>query len=213
MPGLELTQYYPDQQSKVCKICMNPCKTCSVSAGNCTSCLIGFQYYSRALNITMGTCVFDCPTGYYSKVILSSSSSSQPNPKCLPCSPSCLACSIENTTCTMCQPSYFLHLSTCLNTCPDGFYADTSLTQYNRSARCSLCFNPCLSCDNKGDNCTKCRFGLNLIAAVGSTLGQCVSACPLLYYYNNASDHTCNKCSDINCLQCSLSISINNSSQ
>lgn len=195
----------------MCKLCINPCKTCSVSASNCTSCLIGFQFYSSGSTV-IGTCVFDCPIGYYSKVILSSSSS-QPNPKCLACSPSCLACSIENTTCTKCKDGYFLHLSTCLNICPVGFYADASLTQFNGSARCAPCFNPCLSCDSRGDNCTKCRFGLNLIPSFNNTIGQCVSSCPVLYYYTNSSDHTCIKCSDPNCMQCSLSASVNNSIQ
>lgn len=102
-------------------------------------------------------------------------------------------------------------MSTCWSSCPDGFYGDNSLVQYNKSARCSPCFNPCASCDSRGDNCTKCKFGLNLLAATNTnnTIGQCASACPTLLYYTNTSSHICTKCSDINCLQCTLSVSIN----
>lgn len=87
-----------------CVNCSSGCLTCSILAGNCTSCPSGQSLYQ-------GQCYVTCPGNLISV-----------NSTCQSCDPTCRTCSIAITNCTSCLPSptpapYF-YSNLCLSQCP-----------------------------------------------------------------------------------------------
>ena len=118
------------------------CANCS-SASSCTLCANGFYLYN-------GTCLSECPSGYY----LSIASGLQ---SCEVCQLPCLTCSGYSTYCLTCNTSSILinkylyttlNSSICTNGCPLNFYFTEDLI-------CQPCIPPCLSCSSP-TSCSSC---------------------------------------------------------
>ena len=84
--------------------------------------------------------------------------------ECLTCDSKCLECyGPSDSECTSCanDPSdndgYFLLLNSCLDECPDGFYAD------NIEKKCHPCPSTCSKCLSY-DMCTECIPGAYILA-------------------------------------------------
>ena len=104
----ELNGYYG--VGRVCTLCQQPCKTCSASASNCTTCLEGYIFFA-----SLNQCLVSCPAGYYR--------SSATN-KCDLCSAECTTCVGSATYCFSCSTGYKLYTTDmkCLSTCPQYTY-------------------------------------------------------------------------------------------
>ena len=109
---INLTDPSLSVQSASCMLCTYPCASCNNSAVVCLSCVEGYLYVS---DLTI--CVTNCPQSYYS------TTSSTPS-SCLKCKINCLTCQQFPTNCTSCTTSMYLYSknSTCLQTCPSGYY-------------------------------------------------------------------------------------------
>jgi len=120
---------------------------------------------------------------------------------CQYCSSICLTCRSSNTSaCTSCPTNQYLFSSSCLNSCPDFFYPDTtsgsclscvspchkcsSLTLclscldsslFLVNSTCVGCLSPCLTCATSRNNCTSCDI-LSSFSIFHNN--QCLSACP-----------------------------------
>lgn len=135
--------YYGNTISNTCTKCPAPCLTCS-HPGTTTTCSA-------------------CIDGYY----LSTTT-------CLPCIAHCKTCNTASTECDVCYTNYvadvaivsndktcicdvgyFMHIGTCLATCPAGFWASTS------TRKCESCTPNCASC-NSLTFCTSCASGYTL---------------------------------------------------
>ena len=109
---------------------------------------------------------------------------------CLLCKAPCSLCSGESTNCTSCTINTYLSQFKCLNTCPDGDWADSSLMT------CRPCSPPCSKCLQSPTKCTACTVETFLTIE-----NKCVSDCPT-GFWNDKNDNTCKNCSSF-CLTCS----------
>uniref|UniRef100_A0A3P8N849 P/Homo B domain-containing protein n=1 Tax=Astatotilapia calliptera TaxID=8154 RepID=A0A3P8N849_ASTCA len=192
---------YIDQHGE-CHPCHKYCYRCSgPGKTHCLSC------NPRHLLLN-GTCVDQCPTGYYEQ---------ESGQKCEPCHASCKSC--ENG-CLSCAPGliYLRKQGRCLASCPQGYYHDT----VHRT--CEHCHASCRTCSgtsvrksfiNKNtenhqanplhchvptgklpESCDSCYPGYLL------SYGRCESICdkvtPVLH---QGSSHSCEDC-DSSCLEC-----------
>lgn len=98
----------PDYTNNRCTGCDVSCRTCSISATNCTSCNISsaLPYYMSLNN----QCLRSCPNGYFSSNVTY---------LCLPCMYPCQFCTSSSvTSCITCVTGYYLDGSVCRNQCP-----------------------------------------------------------------------------------------------
>jgi hypothetical protein len=169
------------------------CATCSLSATNCTSCA-----YDSVNSITKyleqpgwGTCIDSCPVSgsYTIKDVV--------NKVCVAGCDQNLV--LINNECTYCANSEFKVIanSSCVVTCPDYYYGDT--TNY----LCAQCDASCLTCSGPyAENCTSCSSTATLRYWL---LNMCWSVCPGGYYANDTSN-ACQICpTNINCGNCTYS--------
>lgn len=105
----------------------------------------------------------------------------------------CLSC--YSTTVT---PLIYLFNSTCVSSCPSGYYIDTIYQT------CSLCAFPCSSCSNSADNCTACSINSTYKYLNKSSGGNtCVSDCPAYMFADNSQiPYVCSLCI-LPCAHCS----------
>lgn len=144
----------PTQTAKVYAFslaCTLPCRTCS-SPTVCIDCYTTITwipqiYYRNSAQ----TCVSQCVAGEYLS-----------NGVCLACDPTCLTCLMYSSTsyangisnyCLTCDVTNFLHLTTCVASCPSGFYASQST--------CRTCMANCLNCSDYS-TCSSCQSGYSL---------------------------------------------------
>ena len=163
--------------------CDPSCLTCvGGTSTDCTSCSSGLY-----LNLPpVGSCSISCPSGYWQDGT---------NNKCQACwnsatSPyTCATCVGPNSNeCGTCIAGNFFYQGECLDSCPDGYWADASANQ-------------CQPCHNSGTNplsCMTCTTGSSsscLSCYPGSFLhlGECLDACPILFYGDLAT-WTCQPC-------------------
>ena len=108
---------WPNSINNMCMDCDIACSTCTNAAHTqCSACSTG---YFLQPNSTI--CLNSCPDGTWSN----SASNT-----CIECDISCAECTGPgNTQCSVCEPGYFLQPDStiCLSTCPDYYYANTSL--------------------------------------------------------------------------------------
>ena len=184
-----------------CVNCDPSCKTCSLTPYSCDECASGF--------IRSGAyCIKNCAAGFYIDVA---------SKTCNPCGDGCATC-VSATQCSRClDPAQtavngvcrkvcpsgaslvngacvcnfgVLHQSTCVTTCPEGFYTATDRT-------CALCTSPCLGCSGSPTTCTSCIAGFTLdpisrtcsrastcnYGAYLNSNGQCVNICTTGFFY------------------------------
>ncbi len=133
-------------------------------------------------------CVNQCQPGYFP-------SNDTDYWKCRSCLPNCERC--DNTTfCSKCTKGYVLYVNTgtspatysCIEQCPDGFYA-------NAENECKKCIDNCKTCYNNY-TCDLCNTGSY---RVEDTQFCNIGSCPSGYYLQTP---TCTRCKK-ECLTCS----------
>lgn len=147
---------------------------------NCTSCQQGYT-------LTNGYCRNNCPSHTFrnSANQCQSCTSTTNNGSCS----ECYGLAIDQ--CLECFSPYYLLNNVCVQSCPDGLYAVTTILR-----QCLPCDNTCLSCVTSPTNCTRCPWGYYLVN------GTCLASCPSRYYPNtDPTNYTCLPCT-LPCLQC-----------
>jgi hypothetical protein len=173
-------QVATDSTLTVSPFCTAPCKGCTTTATQCTSCLPTPYTSNNYLFSVNNTCLSVCPNGYY----LPSGTFT-----CQPCdSAICLTCSSTATGCTSCSSPRFLHNSSCLLSCPN--------TYYGSNTSCLPCTNQCYNCSS-ATVCLTCVPGYNL-----NPNNTCLTSCPNGYI---ALSQVCSPCTSP-CATCSLSV-------
>jgi hypothetical protein len=101
----------------------------------------------------MGTCVTNCPEGYFLS-----------NGQCAICGTGCSNCSSANV-CIVCLGSYYMYQQNCVQTCP-------TLYPVIKTNVCTACSTPnCITC-NSGDSCLSC------VSPYLVYVGNCIISCP-----------------------------------
>lgn len=154
-----------------CVPCNSPCKTCLNHPSYCTSCENGKGYLQTSA--VQQSCVEICNDGTFAQ-----------NGVCQVCDFKCATCLGSSTNCISCPSGQLLYkggcwatcpaillsdtksgtASSCVETCPDGFYKVSE-------TECSACSAQCTTCNGGPDNCTSCLQGSV------STNGTCTVKC------------------------------------
>lgn len=168
-------RYYKDSLDPwdlFCRSCPSGCNQCS-DENTCTVCDPGW-YLDTFFAGTKKLCVSKCQPGYY------------PNNATMSCQQCLTGCSnCDNSThCAKCTKGMVLNVgavtTTCLDTCPDGYYSDAQNT-------CKACISGCKRCHNNY-TCDECNVGNFLLEDVKSCVA---SVCPQGYFVSSS-----------NCLMC-----------
>uniref|UniRef100_A0A3B3CW80 Growth factor receptor domain-containing protein n=1 Tax=Oryzias melastigma TaxID=30732 RepID=A0A3B3CW80_ORYME len=159
--------------------CDKSCLTCSGhEPSDCLSCS------AKKHKDASGHCVWDsqCSPGSYL----------DQNGECRQCHALCQNCSGPNRDhCLSCKPPHLLLNSTCVKSCPLGYYAEK-----NSELSCGLCHFGCESCVGRhSQQCVTCKTGFFKHAR------SCVETCPQSHF-KNMNTMTCQQC-DPSCSQCS----------
>lgn len=164
--GGDCVEKCPDRQYASVGFCANcdvSCSSCQQNAFNCIECSGG--YIRSGVN-----CIKSCGQGLYYD------SASQ---TCKSCANGCQTC-LSNSQCTQCfDPALspvngvcqrvcppganlvgsvctcsigYLHQSSCISTCPIGFYPALDRT-------CVMCASPCYACSGSPTSCVSCISG------------------------------------------------------
>ncbi|XP_028457908.1 proprotein convertase subtilisin/kexin type 5 [Perca flavescens] len=170
-------QQYADQDGK-CHPCHKYCHRCSgPGKTQCLSC-------NQRHLLLNGTCVDECPTGYYED---------ESGQECEPCHPSCQSCVGKHShECLACKTHLFREGKECVETCQHSHYGNTG------SRVCEKCDPSCGECIGGGeDSCLSCALGLIYLRKEG----RCLPSCPQGYYHD-AVHRTCEPC-HASCRTCS----------
>ncbi|XP_069891868.1 proprotein convertase subtilisin/kexin type 5 isoform X2 [Dipodomys merriami] len=167
---------YYEEETESCQDCPKFCHTCS-SPGTCITCREGWK------KTKLGKCILhsECAAIEYWD---------EAGHRCRPCHHKCWHCSgPREDQCEACpRPSLLLN-STCVEVCPEGYYAEED------SHRCVPCHSSCRTCEGKHSlQCLSCRPGWLQLGR------ECVLRCRDGYYAENSSGH-CKKC-DKRCKTC-----------
>ncbi|KAM4528249.1 proprotein convertase subtilisin/kexin type 5 [Odontesthes bonariensis] len=168
---------YADQDGE-CHPCHKYCHRCSgPGKTHCLSC-------NQRHLLLNGTCVDDCPTGYYEE---------ETEQKCQPCHASCHSCvGKQSHQCLTCKAHLFREAKECVETCQHGHYGNTA------SRMCEKCDPSCGECMEGGeDGCLSCAPGLIYLRKEA----HCLPSCPQGYYHDPAH-RTCEPC-HASCRMCS----------
>jgi len=139
------TKQYEDDSTTpyTCKSCDTTCATCDGGTStDCLSCSNGpYPFLTPS-----GTCSTSCPSYYYGDTSTN---------KCVGCNAACSACTgALATTCTACNPNFYLYGTTCVSTCPT--------TSILVGSTCKSCNSNCLTCSSTTTNCVTCNSGYTL---------------------------------------------------
>ncbi|KAI1239706.1 Proprotein convertase subtilisin/kexin type 5, partial [Lamprotornis superbus] len=164
--------------------CERTCQTCSSTA--CLTCRNGWILNHHGHCTLPGYC---SPTEYYI----------EETQTCKSCHKKCFQCSGPTEhQCLSCANNRYLLNRTCVETCPDGYYADSTERQ------CSACHSTCDSCTRKhSSQCLSCKLdclSCNTYFYLLHSTNECVSSCPQ-YYYENKDNNICERCHS-SCLTC-----------
>ena len=193
--------YWGDTSSWECKPCWSSttspftCKTCDAGgSSNCLSCNVGaFQY-----PMDYGSCLNACPDGFYAdnsdwKCKACYSTGVTGKSACSTCfGPLATNCKTCSTPTTFYSPMD----KSCVITCPDGYYADTSDYPENQCRKCYQ-YNPpsnlgstCVTCNGPSSNqCLSC----NSSQFLDTTTNTCVNICPA-GWWGDLTSNTCKPC-------------------
>ncbi|EDK31890.2 hypothetical protein TTHERM_00143839 (macronuclear) [Tetrahymena thermophila SB210] len=150
-------QSYPNQKCQInqyydgakCSPCSTSCQSCAINSTFCTSCLSN-QFLQN------GTCQ-NCPSNCLacSGIQL-----------CTQCAPNFYLNQLLNECISSCSTGLFAYNSTCVQTCPSGYFGNTT------NNTCQQCDPTCLTCTQSSTQCTSCAYYRQLQGT------QCVDFCP-----------------------------------
>ena len=166
-----------ENNSKKCVKCQDiNCNICQGSLPNlCIDC--NSEYLINKISSNEAICLSSCEKGKFYN---------ESNFNCENCINNCLECS-NSDTCDKCELEYYLLNNTCVNTCPEGYYENSTV--------CSKCSTEnCKTCPN--NVCSECLSEFNIIKSNENVI--CSESCPSGYYGNEG---ICKKCGDL-CLRC-----------
>ena len=193
--------FWQDIYTHTCRACWSSavspysCATCDgAHSENCLTCNPGSYLHN-------GQCINPCPDGFWGD---------NSTLQCKPCSTTpfpCKTCDAgTSSNCSSCNPGTFLYpmsYGSCLDVCPDGFYADNSDWKCkpcyssgvkNKSA-CATCIGPLAT------NCTTCFASTTYYSIYYSPVdNSCVRTCPGGYYADTSPppNNQCRKCYQYN---------------
>ena len=192
--------FWGDSYSNTCQPCWDSnvqpytCAKCTgPQSTNCESC-------KPDTFLHQGQCITSCPEGYWGDTS---------SWECKPCwssttSPvTCKTCNAGGSSnCLSCNVGAFqypMDSGSCLDVCPDGFYAD------NSDWKCKACYSTgvigksaCLTCFGPlATNCKTCSAPATFYSPVDNS---CVTTCPDGYYADNSDypENQCRKCYQYN---------------
>ena len=161
------------------------CKTCNGGTNShCLTCYTGTFLYG-------GQCINPCPAGYWGDTStntckLCHNSASTPY--------TCKTCiGPANYECASCDSPRFLYSGKCLDSCPIGYWGDTSTNACKPCYTSTSSTSPfsCRSCDNTGSShCLSCTANSYLYP---NTHGQCLASCPA-GYWGDTTTWKCQPC-------------------
>ncbi|XP_062273839.1 proprotein convertase subtilisin/kexin type 5-like [Scomber scombrus] len=114
-----------------CEACEPLCKTCSVSARDCSSCYPGHFLTARR------TCALRCESGTFANKVSS---------QCEACPKGCIMCQ-DAQQCQRCHNLFYLYNGACVVDCPRGI---------PQSGICQPCASKCASCHGNTSHCLSC---------------------------------------------------------
>ncbi|KAL4464818.1 hypothetical protein ABPG74_011379 [Tetrahymena malaccensis] len=203
--------YFENYVTFTCDPCDKSCQTCyGGSPDQCVTCkepYFLFQNYctdscpqNLYKDLEILKCVEDC-TQYKSNRF-----ANQLTRNCQFCHSACEKCSgPSNKECSKCSSSHLLLGTSCLDTCPLGYYVvykDPNLKNSDNKKNiddCQKCHQNCEDCYGPSENeCRKCSKGLYIhyppiFEHQGNEKKTCVVQCPDQYIVN-LSNNTCEKC-------------------
>jgi proprotein convertase subtilisin/kexin type 5 len=101
----------------LCLPCSLSCLACNSSNVTCSLCVTSGANKAYFFN---QTCVKTCPSNYYP--IGGGANSTE----CIQCDSPCMNCNTTGTNCTSCPSGLYLFNSTCVGTCPTGYFYSNS---------------------------------------------------------------------------------------
>ncbi|XP_021236412.1 proprotein convertase subtilisin/kexin type 5 isoform X1 [Numida meleagris] len=160
---------YYEEETEDCQACNRTCKTCSSSTA-CLTCRNGLTLNHNGHCMLSGHC---SRTEYYD----------EKTETCKTCHKKCFHCSGPTEhQCISCANNQYLFNTTCVETCPAGYYADSD------EGRCSPCHFTCATCSGKhSSQCLSCKPGLYRQGK------GCVNQCPTGYFAQNSTG-SCERC-------------------
>ncbi|XP_077615494.1 proprotein convertase subtilisin/kexin type 5 isoform X1 [Crocuta crocuta] len=160
---------YYEKETKDCRDCYKTCQTCS-SPGTCTACQEGLWMDSHGRCMPHRECA---PTEYWHKAL-----------GCKPCHAKCFHCTgPAEDQCHTCLRDSLLLNTTCVQDCPEGYYADED------SHQCVPCHSSCRTCEGRRSaQCLSCQPGLFQLGK------ECLAQCREGYYAENSTGR-CERCS------------------
>ena len=226
--------YYKDSATNKCVRCYQfnknspqaaGCNTCDgPNSNNCLSCYSD-AYYDAANK----KCLFTCPAQQWTNPYLSTCSACYAPVLPVTTPLACYSCSGSGSTnCLSCYPGVYFNpfTSTCVSTCPSGYYGTTADYTCHRCYTKNLPSFPdesCLTCFGPNSNeCQSCASPLLL----DTSTRKCVPACPIGWYADSSvskcfqcyqapatsptqSCYTCNSNTANSCLSCFPNATLN----
>ncbi|XP_050185248.1 proprotein convertase subtilisin/kexin type 5 isoform X1 [Myiozetetes cayanensis] len=167
---------YYEEATGDCQACNRTCQTCSSSTA-CLTCRNGLILNSDGHCMVSGYC---SPTEFYAEETQS----------CKSCHRKCFHCSGPTEhQCLSCANNHYLLNTTCVKTCPDGYYADSD------EGQCSACHSACVTCTGKySSQCLSCKPGWYRQG------NRCVNQCPSGYFAQKSTG-LCERCHK-SCKEC-----------
>ncbi|XP_009067528.1 PREDICTED: proprotein convertase subtilisin/kexin type 5-like [Acanthisitta chloris] len=167
---------YYEEVTGDCQACNRTCQTCS-SSTVCLTCRNGQMLKHGGHCVTSGYC---SPTEYYI----------EETQTCKSCHKECFRCSGPTEyLCLSCVNNHYLLNTTCVETCPDGYYADSD------DGQCSPCHDVCATCTGKhSSQCLSCKPGWYRQGK------GCINQCPAGYFAQNSTG-SCERCHK-SCKEC-----------
>ncbi|XP_075595358.1 proprotein convertase subtilisin/kexin type 5 isoform X2 [Balearica regulorum gibbericeps] len=160
---------YYEEATEDCQACNNTCQTCSSSTA-CLTCRNGLMLNDDGHCVASGYC---SRTEYYV----------EKTQTCKPCHKKCFHClGPTEHQCLSCANNRYLLNTTCVETCPDGYYVDSD------EGQCSTCHSACVTCTGKhSSQCLSCKPGWYRQGK------GCVNQCPAGYFAQNSTG-SCERC-------------------
>ncbi|XP_028941399.1 proprotein convertase subtilisin/kexin type 5-like [Antrostomus carolinensis] len=160
---------YYEEATEDCQACNKTCQTCSSSTA-CLTCRNGLMLNHDGHCVSSGYCSH---TEYYI----------EKTQTCKPCHKKCFHCSGPTEhQCLSCANNHYLLNTTCVETCPDGYYADSD------EGQCSPCHSTCVTCTGKhSSQCLSCKPGWYRQGR------GCINQCPAGYFAQNSTG-SCERC-------------------